>query len=181
MLLAVISSFDIAPDNRTGRKPGETQNNSAGFSRIRVKKPSGTQKRSLNWGDQGVCTRDTPESEPGISKRDPQGSFDAKCVSPEIIAFGGSIIWLEKDSCWAFRFLFNVSQEPPIIHYFLLIATSLIENVRYLPTSLWFSSRVIVERVTLIVFIIIALYLYIHNESSDVKHVWWSESSGCRW
>jgi hypothetical protein len=49
-----------------GKEPGDSQNNSAGFSRISAKKPSGTRKWSKNWGDQGVCTRDTPniESEP---------------------------------------------------------------------------------------------------------------------
>jgi hypothetical protein len=34
VLLAVIFSFDSAPDSQTGFEPGISQNNSAGFSRI---------------------------------------------------------------------------------------------------------------------------------------------------
>jgi hypothetical protein len=55
MLLAVIFSFKTASDSRKGRDPADSENNSAGFSRISAKKPSGTGKRRSDCGDPGVC------------------------------------------------------------------------------------------------------------------------------
>jgi hypothetical protein len=58
VLLAVIFSFNIAPESRIGRESWESQNISARFSRISAKKPSGKGKWSQNWGDPRVFPDD---------------------------------------------------------------------------------------------------------------------------
>jgi hypothetical protein len=61
VLLAVISSCNLASNSRMGRESANSKNNSAVFSRISAKKPSGTGKRRSNWGDQGVCFVECPD------------------------------------------------------------------------------------------------------------------------
>jgi hypothetical protein len=42
------------------KESGDSENNSAVFSRISVKKPSGKGKWRSNWGDRGVCFVEFP-------------------------------------------------------------------------------------------------------------------------
>jgi hypothetical protein len=70
VLLAVIFSFDLAPDIQMAKESGDSENNGAVFSRITVKKPSGTGKWRSNRGDPGVCFWECLDSgdNPGMDK-----------------------------------------------------------------------------------------------------------------
>jgi len=71
VLLAAIFSCNSASKRRIGRESAKSKNNSAVFSRISVKKPSGKGKRGSNWGDQGVCFMEFPgmEENHGMDKK----------------------------------------------------------------------------------------------------------------
>jgi hypothetical protein len=63
VLLAVISSCNMTSNSQTGKESANSQNNSAAFYRINVKKPSGKGKWGSNWGDRGVCFMEFPGME----------------------------------------------------------------------------------------------------------------------
>ena len=73
MLLAVISSCNIASNSRTGRESVNSRNNSAVFPEISVKKPSGKGKWGSNWGDLGECLVKFPDpgENHGMDKKRP--------------------------------------------------------------------------------------------------------------
>ena len=58
VLLAAIFSSNMAPEDRTGKKTGDSPHISAHFPPISAKMGTGTGKWSQNWGDPGVFPYD---------------------------------------------------------------------------------------------------------------------------